>query len=90
MNKRKKSKDLGKKKDELMIGGKEGVIKFNFSEDNLKCFMRERQPKTDRKRISNKYEMNLTEEKKCREDESSDNGVEVIHKTIPLINKLRR
>lgn len=82
MNKRKKSKELGKKKEELTITGKEGMIKFNFSEDNLKCFMRDRQPKTDRKRISNKYELNLTEEKKYKEENSSDNGVEVIHKNV--------
>lgn len=31
MNKRKKSKELGKKKEELTITGKEGMIKFNFS-----------------------------------------------------------
>lgn len=31
MNKRKRSKELVKKKEELMIGGKEGTIKFNFS-----------------------------------------------------------
>lgn len=44
--------------------------------------MRDRQPKTDRKRISNKYELNLTEEKKYKEENSSDNGVEVIHKNV--------
>lgn len=31
MNKRKKSKELSKKKEEMMISGKEGAIKFNFS-----------------------------------------------------------
>jgi hypothetical protein len=44
--------------------------------------MREQQPKTDRKRISNRYEMNLTAEKKYKEEESSDHGVEVIHKNV--------
>mgnify|MGYP006869343917 FL=1 len=52
--------------------------------------MRARQPKTDRKRISNKYEMNLTDEKKFKEENNSDNGVEVIHKSISVIQKLRR
>lgn len=66
MNKPKRSKDLAKKKEDIIICGKAGTIKFNFSEDNLKCFMRQRQPKTDRKRVSSKYEMNLTDQKKYK------------------------
>ena len=44
------------------------MIKFNLSYDNLKCFINDKHPKTDRKRVSNKYNFNLTGGKKYRED----------------------
>ena len=66
MNKRKKSKELSRKKDEVPLPNKDKLVKFNISYDNLKCFITDRYPKTDRKRPTNRYGNNLTDEKKYK------------------------
>jgi hypothetical protein len=46
MKQRKKSKELSKKKDELPLPPKHNLVKFNLSYENLKCFIKDRYPKT--------------------------------------------
>jgi hypothetical protein len=46
---------------------KDKIVKFNLSYDNLKCFINQKYPKTDRKRASNKNCFNFTDSKKYRE-----------------------
>lgn len=61
MNNRKKSRELDRKKQEFVIGYKEKTSKYNLSDDNLKCFIDNLHPKTERKRISSRYDSSLTD-----------------------------
>lgn len=43
------------------------MIKFNISEENLKCFINDKRPMTDRKHVSKAYDFSMTDKKKFRE-----------------------
>lgn len=68
-NKSKKSKELAKKKEEITPSSKNQIIKFNFSYDNLKCFINDKHPKTDRKHPSTRNEFSMTDSKKYRQQQ---------------------
>lgn len=43
------------------------MIMFNFSEENLKCFINDKHPKTDRKHVSKAYDFSMTDTKKYKD-----------------------
>lgn len=47
-----------------MSVNKSKIVEFNLSRDNIKCFIDEKHPKTDRKRPSYKEYVNYTDTKK--------------------------
>ena len=65
--KSKKSRESAKKKEEVPQPPKDRIVKFNLSYEDLKCFINDKHPKTDRKHVSTRYDFSMTDSKRYRQ-----------------------